>query len=146
MRHKRGKYTSMAILVLILGLAVSLACSPLPEQRTLTESEEQRIPTAESDPDIILHLSVGVISGRILFQNQSSETLRNILVVMKEEDGKNEFQHTIGTVQPFAMMHFLPRVFTAAGGTKLDPSIHKIKTFTVYADTSSGRGRWRGSY
>jgi hypothetical protein len=93
-----------------------------------------------------LNISVGIVSGRVLFENKSSETIRNILVIMTEHEGDNEFRHTIGLVPALAMMHFIPRVFTAGNGTKLDPAVHKIKTITVFGDISSGRGRWYGSY
>jgi len=126
-------------------LLLSWGCSGAREPKA-TEEDLVRTPTAESDPGISLNISVGLVSGRVLFENKSGETLRNILVVMTEDPGDNEFRHNIGVVPALAMMHFLPRVFTAQNGTKLDPAVHKIKTITVYADISSGRGRWYGSY
>jgi hypothetical protein len=128
-----------------LVLVLSCACSAPPKAQT-NEADLVRTPTAESDPSVVLNISVGIVSGRVLFENKSGETLRNILVVMTEESGGNEFRHTIGMVPALAMMHFLPRVFATPGGTPLDPAVHKVKTITVYADISTGRGRWYGSY
>ncbi len=126
-------------------MVLSWACSG-PSATQTDESDQVRTPTAESDPNVSLNISVGLVSGRVLFENKSGETLRNILVVMTEEPGKNEFRHTIGIVPALALMHFLPRVFVTSSGIKLDPAVHRVKTITVYADISSGRGRWYGSY
>jgi hypothetical protein len=129
--------------ILSLAIALSVACS---SPQTQEKTRGSNPPTADFDPDISLNVSVGVVSGRVLFDNKSGEELHNILVVMTDEPGNTEFRHTIGTVPAFAFMHFVPRVFTTSSGIELDPAVHRIKTIAVYGDTPSGRGRWHGSY
>jgi hypothetical protein len=134
-------------LVCALGITLLLgtACAPQANEAP-SEADLVRTPTAESDPNVSLNISVGLVSGRVLFENKSGETLRNILVIMTERLSNDQFQHKIGTVPAFALMHFTPRVFRNGSGTGIDPAVHKIKDITVYADISSGRGRWYGSY
>jgi hypothetical protein len=139
---------SLRSLVCALGatLLLGTACAPQAKEKAFSEADLVRTPTAEADPNISLNISVGLVSGRVLFENKSGETLRNILVIITERMSNDQFQHTIGTIPAFAMMHFTPRVFRNASGTGIDPTVHKIKDITVYADISSGRGRWYGSY
>lgn len=144
MLHRR----SLRALVCALGITLLLgtACAPQAKEQASSEADLVRTPTAESDPNVSLNISVGLVSGRVLFENKSGETLRNILVIMTERLSNDQFQHKIGTVPAFALMHFTPRVFRNGSGTGIDPAVHKIKDITVYADISSGRGRWYGSY
>jgi hypothetical protein len=135
-----------AVCALGITLLLGTACGPQAKEKASSEADLVRTPTAEADPNVSLNISVGLVSGRVLFENKSGETLRNILVVMTEWLSNDLFQHTIGTVPAFAIMHFTPRVFRNGSGTGIDPTVHKIKDITVYADISSGRGRWYGSY
>lgn len=139
---------SLWAVVCALGitLLLGMACAPQAKDKASSEADLVRAPTAEADPNVSLNISVGLVSGRVLFENKSGETLRNILVVMTERLSNDQFQHKIGTVPAFALMHFTPRVFRNGSGTGIDPAVHKIKDITVYADVSSGRGRWYGSY
>jgi hypothetical protein len=105
---------------------------------------QSRGPVAEADPNVSIDVSVGLISSRILVTNRTTDTLENVLIVISA--GEEEFRHSFGTLHSEAMIHFAPSVFRRADGTILDPAEHRIKTFTVYADGSRGRGRWHGSY
>lgn len=89
---------------------------------------------------------VGLVGTGILLQNLSDETLQNVEIIVNESDPSGGYRFRTASIPPNSTQTYLGRVFKTASGEALDPMSTRAGQFTVYADTSRGRGAWSGGY
>ena len=125
----------VVILALVATLAL-LGCLPLP-----IEEEEP-----ENTRQFELQMAAGPIGERILVSNHSSESWKNIVIVINEEPGGGGYKLTLSKFSSLASLHFGMKAFRNSEGSRFDAKNDWMKTLNVYADTPSGKGHWRSSY
>lgn len=102
------------------------------------------------DPDMatvqITGVVVGFIGTGMVVENHSANTLKSIVIVVNEGGAEGGFLFRIAEIGPHTTSTYLRQVFRNPEGVSLNPNAVKVRKFTLYADTSEGRGVWRGAY
>ena len=127
---------SLIFLVAAVGASL-MSCGPEPE------------PVNPMDQKSTIQLSgvvVGVVGLGVLFQNHTSETLEHVRIVVNEGSPDREYKFEIKSIIDNSTQKFLIRAFRNEDGISLDPKNVDVRSMTVYASTSKGRGSWRGTY
>ncbi len=108
---------------------------------TLEGSDDPAMATVQ-----ITGVVVGFIGTGMVVENHSANTLKSIVIVVNEGGAEGGFLFRIAEIGPHTTSTYLRQVFRNPEGVSLNPDVVKVRKFALYADTSEGRGVWRGAY
>ncbi len=134
MTLSNGSINRIVTSVLIAVVAL-LGCLPLSMEEASKKVQEFE-----------LKMAAGPIGERILVSNHSNEPWENVVMIINDQPDGSGYKLTLSKFSERASLHFGMRVFRNSEGERFDSNNDGMKTLTVYADTPSGKGRWRSSY
>ena len=138
-----------ACLIVVATTCLLLGCLSMPGDQASFETNPGTLDGSD-DPDMatvqIAGVVVGFIGTGMVVENHSANTLKSIVIVVNEGGAEGGFLFRIAEIGPHTTSTYLRQVFRNPEGVSLNPDVVKVRKFALYADTSEGRGVWRGAY